>query len=121
MPICTCNIVELWDGGSMLTFREVAAKRIAQYGAGNLNCDLLFAGLGEIDIRNLSSERITNCLTGLYDNVKLRGAVFTSYRKFIAEVCQFAFDEGYITEIPKIELRSSEVPNLFNKPDDSAM
>ncbi len=105
----------------MLTFREVAVNRIAQNGANNISCDLLFARIGEIEIRNLSSEIITNCLTDLYDNVKLRGVVFTSYRKFIGEVCQLAFDEGYITEIPKIELRSSAVPNLFNRPDDSAL
>ncbi|MFB0920444.1 MAG: hypothetical protein QMB62_06130 [Oscillospiraceae bacterium] len=105
----------------MLTFREVAANFLAQNSANNINCDLLFARIGEIDINKLSSEIITTCLADLYDNAKIRGLVFASYRKFIVDVCQFAFDEVYISEIPKIELRSSAVPNLFNRPDDSAM
>lgn len=82
---------------------------------------MLFSKIGDIDIKNLSSETVTNCLIDLYDNAKLRGVVFTSYRKFIGDVCQFAFDKGYIPEIPQIGLRNSPTPNLFNKPDDCAM
>ncbi len=105
----------------MLTFKEVSADWLKQNSVNNVDFDLLFSRIGDIDIENLTSETVTNFLIDLYDNAKLRGVVFTSYRKFIGEVCQFAFDKGYISEIPQIELRHAPIPNLFNKPDDSAM
>jgi integrase len=105
----------------MLTFQEVSAQWLKLNSANTIDYDLLFSKIGSIEMEYLTSEILTDCLIALYDNAKLRGAVFTSYRKFIGEICQFAFDKGYLREMPKIELRSSPTPNLFNKPDSSAM
>lgn len=105
----------------MLTFREVSAQWLTQNSANNIDCDLLFTRIGEIEMENLTYEILTNCLIDLYDNAKLRGVVFTSYRKFLGEICQFAFNKGYILEMPQIELRRTPTPNIFNKPNDCAM
>ena len=105
----------------MPAFKEVATQWLAKNRADNINCDLLFSRVGAIEIENLTSEILTNCFVDLYNNEKLRGTLFTSYRKFIDEICRFAFDNGYISEIPEFGLRCAPVPNLFNKPDASAM
>jgi len=101
----------------MPSFREVATDCLQKNSNGNLNCDLAFKLIGDISIEKLTSEMIQDHLSHLYDNEKLRGAVLASYQKFIIDVCKFAFDSGYITEIPKIEHRRESDPNLFYPPD----
>jgi len=105
----------------MPSFKEVATDFLQQNCKGNLNFDLAFKFIGDMSIEKLTSEMILDHLSHLYDNEKLRGAVLASYQKFIIDVCKFAFDSGYITEIPKIERRREPDPNLFYPPDSDVL
>ena len=105
----------------MPSFREVAADWLKQNSSGNIDCNLVFLSLGDVDIKSLTSEKIQECLSDLYDNAKLRGVIFASYEKFIVSICQYAFDAGYISDIPKIEHRKEPDPNLYCPPDADAM
>jgi len=105
----------------MPSFREVAADWLKQISSGNIDCDLVFSSLGDVDIKSLTSEKIQECLSDLYDNAKLRGVIFASYEKFIVSICQYAFDNGYTSEIPKIGYRKAPKANLYNPPDQKAM
>ena len=108
----------------MPTFKEVAADWMEQMKKKtviSIDCNLIFSILGDIDVVNLTSTEIQNCLSDLYDNSKLRGMVYASYEKFITDICQFAVDCGYIAEIPPIEHRREPNANLYYPPDEKAM
>ncbi len=104
-----------------MTFEDVSSRWLKHTNANGINLGLLLSRIGDENIVSLSSEKLTNCLIDLYDNERLRGVVFASYRKSLGDILQFAFDQGYISEIPKIEQRSASVPNRYNRPDNSAM
>lgn len=105
----------------MPSFRQVAADWLKQNSSGKIDYDFVYSIIGDVDIENLSSENIQECLSHLYDNVKLRGIIFASYEKFITEISQFAVDCGYIQEIPAIERRKDPDPNLYHSPDEPAL
>jgi len=86
----------------MPSFRAVASDWLKQNSSGSIDCNLVFLTLGDIDIKNLTSENIQECLSSLYDNANIRGRRLSSYEKFIGDICQFAFSLGYICDIPSI-------------------
>lgn len=105
----------------MSTFREVAEYWLKENIIDKIDVSLVFSKIGDIDIRILSSEEIKLFLNYLYDDMKLRGIVFASYEKFVGDICQFAFSQGYISDIPKVEHRKVPDPNVFNQPGSSEM
>lgn len=108
-------------GIAMHTFKEVADSWLEQNDADNIDCKLVLSDIGELEIGQLSSEKAQDCLIDLYDNKKIRGKIYASYEKFVSEVAKYAYECGYIPEIPKIEPRNEPAPNLYFKPDTPAM
>jgi len=105
----------------MPSFREIADSWMQQNSTEMLDCNLIFSNIGDIEIEKLSSKEKQDCLIDLYDNKKLRGAVYASYEKFLANVCKYACECGYISEITTIEHRSEPAPNLYYMPDSAAL
>ncbi|MGI6156835.1 MAG: tyrosine-type recombinase/integrase, partial [Enterococcus lemanii] len=105
----------------MPTFKEVAEYWLEENSTDKIDFDLVYQNIGNIDIKSVTSDELQKFFYNLYDNVKLRGVVFTSYEKVIGDIFQFAFNRGYISQVPKIERRNAPPPNLFHQPDSSAM
>lgn len=105
----------------MPKFKEVAECWLKENRADKVDLNLIYSAFGDTAIEEIDSEAAQEFFNNLYDNMKVRGKVFSSYEKFFDGIFRFAFERGYISVLPHIERRYMPIPNLFNRPDEAAM
>ena len=105
----------------MPTFKELAQRCMDKSTSRLVDTELLYSLIGHMNIEDIRSSDYQRCITELYDNAKLRGAILSAHARFIESVLECALSNNYISEIPELKTRSQASPIQYNRPDEAAI